>query len=62
MADNAYCSVSYLWVFNREELNLPEDATDEEFEAAAEKAMKDILDYTARHANIHYNDLEISLN
>ena len=62
MANNAYCSVNFLWYFHREELNLPEDATDEELEAAAEEAVKDILDYVARHAHIHYNDLEITLH
>ena len=62
MANNAYCSVNYLWYFHRKELGLPEDATDEEFEAAAEEAVRNILDDVARQVHIHYNDLEITLH
>lgn len=60
-AETAYCSVTYLWSFTRAELGLPEDATNEEFEAAAEAKMEQITDAITHMADIYHNDLEISI-
>ena len=59
--ETAYCSVTYLWSFTRAELGLPDDATNEELEAAAEAKMEQITDHITQMANIFHNDLEISV-
>lgn len=59
--ETAYCSVTYLWSFTRAELGLPEGATNEEFEAAAEVQMEKITDQITHMADIYHNDLEISV-
>lgn len=57
----AYCSVTYLFSFTREELGLPTDASDAELDAAAEKHMEKVLEQISAQSNICYNDLEISV-
>lgn len=59
--ETAYCSVTYLWSFTRAELGLPDDATNEELEAAAEAKMEQITDHITHMADIFHNDLEISV-
>lgn len=57
----AYCSVTYLWSFEPHDLGLPEDCTEEELEAAAEKRMEKITDAVAGLADIFPNDVEVSV-
>jgi len=59
--ETAYCSVTYLWSFTRADLGLPDDATNEELEAAAEAKMEEITDHITHMADIYHNDLEISV-
>jgi hypothetical protein len=59
--ETAYCAVTYLWSFTRADLDLPDDASNIELEAAAAAMMEQITDYIAQMANIFYNDLEISV-
>lgn len=61
MKKTAFCSLTYLFSFTRAELGLPDDATDEELEAAAEIKMEQITDYIAMMTDIYHNDLEISV-
>ena len=58
----AYCAVSYLWSFTREELNLPDTATDLELEEAAKTLMEEILEYISHAVNIVHNDLDITVS
>ena len=55
------CSVTYLWSFTRADLGLPDDATNEELETAAEAKMEQITDHITHMADIYHNDLEISV-
>lgn len=59
--ETAYCSVTYLWSFTRAELGLPDDATNEELEAAAEAKMEQITDHITQMTDIFHNDIEISV-
>ena len=59
--ETAYCSVTYLWSFTRAELCLPDDATNEELEAAAEAKMEQITDHITHMADIFDNYLAISV-
>lgn len=60
--ETAYCSVTYLWSFTRAELGLPDDATNEELEAAAEARMERITTYISEMTNIFHNDMEVSVS
>lgn len=57
----AFCSLTYLFSFTRADLGLPDDATNEELEAAAEAKMEEITDHITHMADIYHNDLEISI-
>ena len=59
--ETAYCSLTYLFSFTRAELGLPDDATNEEFEAAAEVRMEEITNYITAMTDIFHNDVEISI-
>ena len=59
--ETAYCSLTYLFSFTRAELGLPDDASNEEFEAAAEAKMEQITNYIAAMTDIFHNDVEISI-
>ena len=59
--ETAYCSLTYLFSFTRAELGLPDDASNEELEAAAEAKMEQITDHITHMADIFHNDLEISV-
>ena len=59
--ETAYCSLTYLFSFTRAELGLPDDASNEEFEAAAEVKMEQITNYIATMTDIFHNDVEISI-
>lgn len=61
MEKTAYCSLTYLFSFTAAELGLPNDATNDEIEAAAEKRMEKLIDYVAETSGIIHNDLEISV-
>ena len=60
--ETAYCSLTYLFSFTRAELGLPDDASNEELEAAAEIKMEKITDYIAMMTDIYHNDVEISIS
>lgn len=57
----AYCSLTYLFSFTRAELGLPDDASNEELEAAAEAKMEQITNYITAMTDIFHNDVEISI-
>ena len=57
----AYCSVTYLWSFEPHDLDLPEDCTEEELEAAAEAHMEKITEVISELADIFPNDVEVSV-
>lgn len=59
--ETAYCSLTYLFSFTRAELGLPDDATNEELEAAAEAKMEEITNYITAMTDIFHNDVEISI-
>lgn len=59
--ETAYCSLIYLFSFTCAELGLPDDASNEEFEAAAEVKMEQITNYIATMTDIFHNDVEISI-
>lgn len=59
--ETAYCAVTYLWSFTRAELGLPDDATNEELEIAAEKRMNEILEEIYERTELCHNDCEISV-
>lgn len=61
MKKTAYVSVTYLWTFTREELGLPADTPDDEFEAAVADHMEKVTDQITHMADIYHNDLEISV-
>lgn len=59
--ETAYCSVTYLWSFTRAELGLPEDATNEELERAADARMEQITNLISMQADVFPNDIEVSI-
>ena len=60
--ETAYCSLTYLFSFTRAELGLPDDASNEEFETAAEAKMEQITDYITAMTDISHNDVEITIS
>lgn len=61
MKKTAYVSVTYLWTFERSDLGLPEDTSDDEFEAAVNAHMEKATDQIGVQADIFPNDIEVSI-
>ena len=57
----AYCSLTYLFSFTVDELDLPADATEVEIEAAAEAKMEKVIEYISEQTEFLHNDCEISV-
>lgn len=57
----AYCSLTYLFSFTADDLDLPADATKTEIEEAAEAKMEKIIEYISEQTGFLLNDCEISV-
>ena len=57
----AYCSLTYLFLFTAADLDLPDDATEAEIEAAAEAKMEKVTEYISEQTGFSHNDCEISV-
>lgn len=57
----AYVSVTYLFSFEPEKLNLNEDCSEEEFYEATEIHMNETLTLVQQATGLTHNDLEITV-
>ena len=62
MKKMAYANASFLWSFERADLDLPDDATDEELEEAATQYVENMLEEICHATGWYHNDLEVTLN
>ena len=57
----AYCSLTYLFTLDVDDLDLPADATEAEIEDAAEAKMEKVIEYISEQTGFLHNDCEISV-